>query len=678
MSHRFTNKLVSESSLYLRQHAHNPVNWYPWGEEALERARSEGKPILVSIGYAACHWCHVMERESFEDEQVAAFMNSHFISIKIDREERPDLDHIYMDAVQAMTGSGGWPLNVFCTPDTRPFFGGTYFPPSQAFNRISWMELLQRIQQAWENKREGLEQQAGRIFEHISTSAKITAAAGGDFNGELCGKINDNILNAADKIKGGFGAAPKFPHTLTIRYLLEYARAYGDNRSREQAELSLRQMIRGGIYDHLGGGLARYSTDDDWLVPHFEKMLYDNALLISALSMAFMLTQDREYADAIRKTTGFLKNEMLDIEGGYYSAIDADSEGVEGKYYVWSKEEIDSLLGEDTDVYCRFYGVSETGNWEGVNILHVHSSAGSFASEHGLSLPDLEELIESGNKKLLVRRAERPRPLTDDKILLGWNALLISAYCRAFAATGEESYRRDAKKLADFVFKSFEKGDQLFHCYYHGSVSHPAFLDDIAYLIEACILLQEITGEQHYLNSAEKWTGFSEENFLLESGFFSYTNRSMKDLLFRKTEYYDGAMPSGNSTMAINLFFLGRLLDKGIYTERAEKMLSAMSDLVIKFPISFSLWASFIIYKSLKNTDLVVTGKDINEIRSLILGIFMPGRIFQSSDISLDFPLLKGKDFNHKKLIYLCINSLCFEPFNNLNDLQSFFKKQES
>lgn len=678
MAHRFTNQLINESSLYLRQHAHNPVNWYPWGEEALQKARQEDKPILISIGYAACHWCHVMERESFEDEQVADFMNRHFINIKIDREERPDLDHIYMDAVQAMSGSGGWPLNVFCTPDTKPFFGGTYFPPRQAFNRISWIELLQRIQQAWEQKRDGLEQQAGRILEHISRSVQLQAAHGEAFSADTCRQMTAAIMEAADKVKGGFGAAPKFPHTLTIRYLLEYGKQFNDDEAIRQAECSLKAMIRGGIYDHLGGGLARYSTDDDWLVPHFEKMLYDNALLISALSIAFQQTGDREYADCIEKTFRFLQSELRDVSGGYYSAIDADSEGEEGKFYVWEKSEIEWLLGKEADLYGKWFGVTSEGNWEGRNILHIHTDPKAFAEKNGIDAGSMNELIQRGNDKLMRHRSQRVRPLTDDKILSGWNALLVSGLCRAFAATGNDEYRKEAEGLASFIFRSFEKNGDWLHCYHLGSIKHSAFLDDIAYITEACILLQEISGDQFYLEQAERFMQYADKYFLQEGGFYCYTDSRMNDLLFRKTEYYDGAMPSGNSTMAFNLFYLGRILDKPGYEKKSKQLISSMSQLCTKYPVSFSIWSLLLMYKSIKNIDLVLVGTNISAMRTGLLKFFLPGRIFQSSERPLDFPLLRGKPCPEKPNIYLCINKLCLEPISDISSLGKLLETHQS
>ena len=389
MVHKYSNHLISETSPYLLQHAHNPVNWYPWGKEALDKAKQEDKMILVSIGYSACHWCHVMERESFENEDTAEIMNRHFINIKIDREERPDLDHIYMDAVQAISGSGGWPLNVFLTPDTKPFYGGTYFPPVRAFNRASWREVLQNLVQSWKEKRNEIEAQAENLTDHISKAGNFSSAGKkkfdipfkDEFDIDTGKNIFSAIMKSADTVWGGFGRAPKFPQTFCIQYLLEFYYYSKNEQALQQALLSIDKMLDGGIYDHVGGGLARYSTDEQWLAPHFEKMLYDNALLIMVLCDAFQITKADRYKNAIHKTISFLKNEMLHPQGGFYAALDADSEGEEGKFYVWDKNEIEKILGDDAAVFCNFFDVTEKGNWEGKNILRKLKTEDEFVKE---------------------------------------------------------------------------------------------------------------------------------------------------------------------------------------------------------------------------------------------------------------------------------------------------------
>ncbi|HMJ47908.1 MAG TPA: thioredoxin domain-containing protein, partial [Ferruginibacter sp.] len=426
MNTQHTNHLINETSPYLLQHAHNPVNWFPWGEEALQAAREQDKPILASIGYSACHWCHVMEKESFESEEIAGYMNEHFINIKIDREERPDLDHIYMDAVQAIAGSGGWPLNVFLTPDAKPFYGGTYFPPAKAFNRPSWYDVLHSMADAWENRRQEVEQQAETLINHLqnANSFGITKVIGVEsdslFSKNDCQTIAENILKSADVENGGFGKAPKFPQTFTIQALFHYAYYFDHEPASDQAELSLQKLLTGGIYDHIGGGMARYSTDSQWLVPHFEKMLYDNALLLMACCDAFQQSKNIIYSNAIAKTFRFLVNELKHPDGGFFAALDADSEGEEGKFYVWQKAEIESIIGEDTTIYCDWYGITDGGNWEGKNILNIVQTPEAMSEKFLVSPEHIHQVISRCDELLLLHRNKRVRPATDDKIILGW------------------------------------------------------------------------------------------------------------------------------------------------------------------------------------------------------------------------------------------------------------------
>lgn len=686
MTEKHPNKLINETSPYLLQHAYNPVQWNPWCEEALDLAKKTGKPILVSIGYAACHWCHVMERESFENEETARYMNEHFINIKIDREERPDLDHIYMDAVQAMTGSGGWPLNVFLTPDAKPFYGGTYFPPVKAYNRASWKDVLINIQDAWENRREEMEAQANKLVTHISLSGNLigksnnpgTGEADENFTSEHCDIITANILKSADKILGGFGAAPKFPQTFTIQYLIAYGHYFNNEEALKQAGLSLRKMLEGGIYDHLAGGMSRYSTDRQWLAPHFEKMLYDNALLVSVLADAYQLTADDYYADAIHKTLDFFTREMKHQAGGFFAALDADSEGVEGKFYVWDKKEIDEILGEDSGIYCKWFSISEQGNWEGKNILHVSANETDFASANNMEVESLKDIIGKCNKKLLIIRNKRPGPLTDDKIILGWNALLITAFCKAYASTGRELYKTEAIELFDFITEKFAvNGMVCMHTYKNNQARYPAFLDDYAYLIQACIHLQEITQNQEYLVLAQTLTQHVTDNFGDEdSGYFYYTHVKQTDVIARKIEFYDGAVPSGNSIMAENLYYLSAVFDNNSWFNRAHKITAALTGAVVKYPTSFGVWALVILKRVIGINEIVITGNDIKEIHKEMLRLYMPGKIFQCSNYEVQgFPLLKNKNYVSGTNIYLCRNFACQEPVNTINQLKLLLKK---
>ncbi|HEX3935267.1 MAG TPA: thioredoxin domain-containing protein [Puia sp.] len=715
MVDRHANRLAKETSPYLLQHAHNPVDWYPWGEEALQTAREQDKPVLVSIGYSACHWCHVMERESFEDAETARFMNEHFINIKIDREERPDLDHIYMDAVQAMTGSGGWPLNVFLTPDARPFYGGTYFPPRSLYNRNSWREVLAAVSTAFRDRRAEIENQAATLTRHVATagsfgigesgsgeagsgagsageSGKDSGAGSGTgaglgradnpFQPALLDQIRSALLSSADTTWGGFGGAPKFPQTFSIRYLLYDYYFTRFAPSLDQACLSLDRMIRGGIYDQLGGGFARYSTDNEWLAPHFEKMLYDNALLVITLSEAFQLTKKPLYREAIEQTIAFVTRELSNGHGAFYAALDADSQGIEGKYYVWDAAEIDAVLGEDAALFKDFYGVTAIGNWEGKNILTRPERrgkpgperAGEGSPEHGrkgsedLTL-DQGKRLESARSRLLEYRNLRVHPGLDDKILLGWNALMNLALSKAFAALGEDSYRDLAIENMRFLREHLRGKDP--HLYSHtwkGAARLPAFLDDYACLIAALIQLQEITGDTGYLDQAAGITRYVIRHFgEPETGFFFYTHDGQDDLILRKREIYDGATPSGNSMMASNLLYLSVIFHEPDWAERASRMSSALIRPVTTYPGSFGGWATLFLAFTYSIPEVVITGRKPEMARKEFLSNLIPYRVFQSTqEENTQFPLLRDKPVTPTSQIFLCKDYACQLPVNEV------------
>ena len=670
MNHKYSNRLISETSPYLLQHAHNPVDWYAWGEEALQKAKRENKPILVSIGYSACHWCHVMERESFEDEATAALMNEHFVNIKIDREERPDLDHIYMDAVQAITGSGGWPLNVFLTPDKKPFYGGTYFPPVRAFNRSSWRETLIAVSDAFRLKRHEIDAQAENLTEHLLNSNAFGLSKQNDdvniFSREKIDEIFQNIMKQADKGWGGFGKAPKFPQTYTIQFLLRYAHYQKNEEALKQGLLSLDKMIEGGIYDQIGGGFARYSTDTEWLTPHFEKMLYDNALLISVLSEAYQLTKNEKYRIVIDETLEFIKNEMTHPQGGFYSALDADSEGVEGKFYIWDKNEINRLLGTDATLFCEYYRVTDKGNFEHKNILHTREDANAFAKRKNLSLAEFNTFLVQSKKILLAERNKRIWPGMDDKIILGWNALMNTAYSKAFAATGNEEYRKTAIRNMNFIQSEFssENEIELFHTWKNNKARYSAFLDDYAYLIEALINLQEITGDTKWLIKAKQLTEFVIDNFSEdETGYFFYTSLSNTDVIIRKKEVYDGATPSGNSIMALNLYRLGLYFDQNEWKERSAKITGLLSNAVYRYPTSFGCWANLVLEGFAGTNEIAIAGKNFDKSLHEILREYIPNKVvmsFQGGNSS--FALLNGKAGSEPPYIYLCRNYSCKQP----------------
>jgi uncharacterized protein len=676
--HAFTNRLAAESSPYLLQHAHNPVDWYPWGEEALEIAKKEDKPILVSIGYSACHWCHVMEKESFEDEETAAIMNKLFICIKIDREERPDLDHIYMDAVQAITGAGGWPLHVFLTPDKKAFYGGTYFPPRPAFNRPSWKDVLHSISDAYKDKKQETISQAENLTAYlvksnsfgIDKNAQIEENQGNLFKTKTLDLVFENIMKTADRLEGGFGKAPKFPQTFTIQFLLHYYYFTKNADSLNQACLSLNKMIAGGIYDQLGGGFARYSTDNEWLAPHFEKMLYDNALLILVLCDAYQLTGNKTFSSAIIRTMGFIIREWLSPEGGFYAALDADSEGEEGKYYVWSKREISLILGEDASLFCDFYDITESGNWEGKNILRILVDPPEFAIKNKITETELFESLRISREKLMAERSRRIPPQLDDKILLSWNALMNMACSRAYAVLGKPEYRDLAVKNMDFLFRCL-KGDGLtffYRSYKEGRAKYPAFLDDYSYLIASLIQLQEITADTGYLLKAREIANFVIDNFSeKETGFFYYTHENQQDIIFRKKEVYDGATPSGNAFMAFNLLYLSILFDQPAWKERAIKMCTSLGNAIIKYPGSFGIWATIVQANTYIVPEVVITGENLKKVRDEFLSNFIPYRVYQSvTQENNEFPLLKGKSVDRVPLIFLCWDYSCQPPVTEI------------
>lgn len=677
-----TNRLSKENSPYLLQHAHNPVDWYPWGDEALQKAKAEDKPVLVSIGYSSCHWCHVMERESFEDVATADIMNKHFINIKIDREERPDLDHIYMDAVQSMTGSGGWPLNVFLTPDLKPFYGGTYFPPVRAYNRSSWKEVLYGIANAFKEKRDEIEQQAAELVQHLQNAnsfgtqkiLKFDLPAEELFPAKHNDLMFEAIMKTADTEWGGFGRAPKFPQTFTISYLLKYHHFFRNQAALHQACLSLNKMIAGGLYDHIGGGFARYSTDTEWLVPHFEKMLYDNALLVTVLSEAYQVTKDQLYKKTIEETLAFTEREMTSPENGFYAALDADSEGVEGKFYTWSKAEIEAILKEHAALFCNYYNITEAGNWEEVNIPHTRITVAAFCQQQGLGEAEFTSIMEECKAKLLAARAQRIRPLLDDKIILGWNALMNAAYSSAFAALGNEAYRQKATANMDFLLQTFRKETGCWHVYKEGERKFPAFLDDYAFFIRALLQLQEITSNQDYLFVAKELCEYVLAQFGEdETGYFFFTGEGQTDIVVRKKEVYDGAVPSGNAVMADNLTQLGILFDLPEWRERSAKMVLGLQDTIVRYPGSFGVWASLQLKLSKGFAELAVVGPDYETKRDEILPLFRPHVILQSSaGNNRTFPLLSDRETPQgNTLFYLCREYTCLRPTVETQEIQA-------
>ena len=661
------------------QHAHNPVDWYPWGEEAFEKAKEENKPIIVSIGYSTCHWCHVMERESFEDEDIAAFMNKHFVNIKVDREERPDVDSIYMEAVQMLSGGhGGWPLNCFLLPDKRPFFGGTYFPPKQAHGRASWEMVLKNIQQAFAKRPQEVLAQADKVMEYIHQSdayfvnvLDVVDVTQEQFNITQIKTAYDVLSESFDETAGGFGHAPKFPGTMALRFCLNYYYFEHEPAAMQHLQHSLDAMIYGGIYDQLGGGFSRYTVDRHWLVPHFEKMLYDNALLVGLLADTYKLTKKELYKETIEETLAWVEREMLSPEGGFYSALDADSEGVEGKYYVWSKTEVDELLAADAGLFCQFYDITEHGNWEESNILHRPQSFAGFAKANVMDIGALKSRLKTMRQKLWTARESRIRPGLDDKILLAWNAMMCTAYCKAYQALGNAHYKEMAIRNMEFLLDKFSMSTHtLFHNYKDGQAKNNAFLDDYALVIEALIALYQIDFDTKWLQKAEGYTEQVLEAFLDPSDqLFFFTATSQTDIILRKKDLYDNAVPSGISTMIHNLQQLSVLLDKSGYREQAQLTLLNMKEAIQKYPQSFGRWANALYMELYPSKEVAVVGPNYLEKVGVIQQCFSPNTLYCAADRPNPMlPLLAGRETGDKTLIFVCSNYTCQLPLEESSE----------
>ncbi len=661
---KFTNDLSKETSPYLLQHAHNPVQWKPWSENLFATATALDKPILLSIGYAACHWCHVMERESFEDEAVANYMNTHFINIKVDREERPDVDHIYMDALQAMTGSGGWPLNIFLLPNGQPFYGGTYFPPNAMQNRASWMDVLKGVQAAFDNNRDKLIEQATHLTQHLLQSnikalqsQEVEAVA----TNEAFQLLAQKMLQNADTQWGGFGAAPKFPQTFAIQVLFRNYFQNKDQASVVHAIRSIDKMIQGGIYDHLGGGFSRYSVDAMWQAPHFEKMLYDNALILGVLAEAYQITKKPIYLNVIQATFEFLQRELYNGAGGYYAALDADSEGVEGKFYTWSYDELKAVIDPTIfDDFVAYYQVTPNGNWEHTNILWTQSDIEK----------EWEPAWQKALKKLFDVRAVRIRPALDHKIILSWNAMCIVGFCKMYSATGNNQYKDAAIESIQWLEQNLYHTNA--HYFYHSSANGipktAAFLDDYANLIQAYIQLQEITGNTGYLIQAKKWMDYVLVNFIDEEGlYFYYTAVYQKDVIIRKKEQYDGAQPSGNALICSSLYYLGHVFDLDQWTLHAENMIHSMRPSLLQYPNSFGCWAQSFFQMSTGMIELVGVGPTVYESLPTLNAVFLPHSIRIMSQVEEDrIPLLKDKKCIDNQY-FICKNKTCSQPKPHIN-----------
>lgn len=658
--HPYTNSLIHESSPYLLQHAHNPVNWYPWGKEALDKAKKENKLIIVSIGYAACHWCHVMEYESFEDEEVAKFMNDNFIAIKIDREERPDIDQVYMNAVQLIIGRGGWPLNCIALADGRPIYGGTYFPKDQ------WIDMLTQVLNFAKQNPEKLEEQAKSLTEGVKSSELIYANPEkeifelNDLN-TLFSKWKRNI----DFSNGGHKGAPKFPIPIGYQFLLHYNYLTNDKDALEAVTITLNKMADGGIYDQIGGGFSRYSVDAHWKVPHFEKMLYDNAQLVSLYSAAFQQSKDPKYKIIVSETLDFIERELTSNEGGFYSSIDADSEGEEGKFYVWTKDEIRKTLGKNADLIIDYYGITEKGNWEkGVNILLKSESDIKIANKYKITKHELTEEVKRAKQLLLKERSKRIRPGLDDKILTSWNALMLKAYVDAYRVFDEKKYLDAALKNAEFILSKIKSDDfRLNRNYKNGKASINGFLDDYSFTISAFIALYQASFDEQYLMIAQKLTDYSIAHFYdKNSGMFYYTSTIDPALIARKMEVSDNVIPSSNSEIAKNLFILGQYLYNDEYIKKSKMMLNNMKENAMKGGVYFANWDILMAWFIQPPFEVAIAGKNFEAKRKEFDTHYLPNTFLSGGKEEGSLSLLKGKLIANQTTIYVCQNKACNLP----------------
>ena len=666
-----TNNLIHASSPYLLQHAHNPVNWYEWGAEALEKAKTENKLILVSIGYSACHWCHVMERESFENHEVAEVMNRHFVCIKVDREERPDIDQIYMYAIQLMTGSGGWPLNCICLPDQRPIYGGTYF------RKNDWINILENVASLWANEPDKAIQYAERLTSGIKDSEKIIPAPEKEeYTNEHLTEIIEPWKRHFDIGYGGYNRAPKFPLPNNWVFLLRYGFLKDDESVFTAVCHTLEEMSRGGVYDQIGGGFARYSVDDKWHVPHFEKMLYDNAQLISLYAEAYQCTKFYSFKQTVVETINWVFEEMTSADGLFYSALDADSEGVEGKFYIWDKAEFDQVLGEDAQLIGAYYNITEEGNWEEeqTNILRKTISDDDLLAKFDIDAEQLYDKVNSAKTKLMAVRSKRIRPGLDDKCLTAWNGMMIKALADAAEVLNHKPYYERASAAASFILNHLKsENGGLYRNYKNGKASITGFLDDYAFFIEALIALYEADFDEKWLDEAKSLTDYVIANFTdTDSPMFFYTSAESEDLIARKHEVMDNVIPASNSTMAQNLQQLGLLFDIEQYAEKASEMLAAVQPKIKSYGSAYSNWAIQLLNEIYGINEIAITGLETDNIKLALSGHYIPNKITLGGTKS-NLPLLKGKQSNETK-VYLCRNKVCQLPVNTVEDALEYLQ----
>lgn len=667
--HKYTNQLIHESSPYLLQHAHNPVNWYPWGQEALDKAKRENKLIIVSIGYAACHWCHVMEHESFENEEVANYMNKHFVAIKVDREERPDIDQIYINAVQLLSGRGGWPLNCISLPDGRPIYGGTYFPKDH------WVDMLAQVSQFVTGHPDKAEEQAKHLTEGVQNNEMIYAGTVvQDFSLDDLDEIFSRWKGSIDYSEGGSAGAPKFPLPVGIQFLLQYHYLTHNEDALRAVTLTLDKMAAGGIYDQVGGGFSRYSTDAYWKVPHFEKMLYDNAQLVSLYAAAYQQSGNAAYKTIVSETLDFVLRELTSDEGGFYASLDADSEGEEGKFYTWTKHELQKTLGLNAPFIVDYYNVTESGNWEnGQNILFKKQTDAAMADKYKLTEAELSGFISGAKATLLHERSNRVRPGLDDKILCGWNGLMLKACVDAYRVLDDQQYLDMALRNAAFINSKIKQSDgRLNRNYKNGRATINAFLDDYAFTIQAFISLYQATFDYKWLEEAHELTTYAIVHFYdAKSAMFYYTSDLDASLIARKMELSDNVIPSSNSEMAKNLYQLGHYFYNDEYLEMARKMLGNVKEHALESAAYYANWDILMGWLAREPYEIAIVGENCEALRKEFDSYYLPDVFLSGGKTEGKAAFLSGKLVEGQTTIYVCRNKQCQRPVTDVKEALS-------
>ena len=683
MEHKFTNRLIHETSPYLLQHAHNPVDWYPWGEEALSRAKKEDRPILLSIGYSSCHWCHVMEKESFENEEIAGIMNLRFINIKVDREERPDLDELYMNAVQVMTGSGGWPMTVFLTPDLIPFHAGTYFPPEDRGRMPGFSKVLVVVSDYYRSHREEVEKMEAQLKQALRQIVEVIPSQE-SVSDKVLSKAFNALESQFDPIYGGFGNAPKFPSSMALTFLLRYWKSTGSKKALEMVEKSLEKMANGGIYDHLGGGFNRYSVDERWLIPHFEKMLYDNALLARTYFEAYQATKKERYRRVGEEILNYVLREMKSPNGGFYSTQDADSEGEEGKFYVWTRDEIKGVLGKEKGTpFCAYYGVATEGNFEGGrSVLNIASTLEKVSELYGMPVAELEKVLIEGRQKLYAERERRARPGRDEKILTSWNGLMISSFVDGFRVTGNEKYLKGAVEAARFIWE-MRKDGHVVRVFSRGKSQVKGYSEDYAFFTQALIDLYEATFETEWLKEAEDLNRRMIDQFWDEkNGGFFFTGKENESLIARSKNPYDNAIPSANSVAVFNLIKLGHLTGEESLKQKAEQILHLFYNFLDQHPSGFAQMLSGLCFFLNPEEIGIIGSKGDLKTKSMLKEIYLaylPNKILNLRDPQEPikekwFPFLTEKGIPEVPTTFVCKGFTCLPPVRDEEELKKILE----